>query len=453
MTTPYEGQPDNAPTAITPVDDSLAPNATNFNTPLQGGFDLACNARATIAGSVCGNWPKPAAEAVVSAVSYVNYAWDPASQQWLCGAQTAGGATLSRSADAGETWNAMSPALSGGAVIAMTSTGQYGDVLLLGSSTPTIIDRYDFQGNHTFSNSVGFPSALTGGVGDYFSDVVPANPGANPQRHFFAWVQTGGTFVGHWRSQSDGAAVGAWAGNDSSLPAAFASGTNHVGAMIAVNTTKGRRAAVAGDIELVAICGVTPGTDTPRLMSVTSNGAVLAATISDITAQLPVPGVGYVIAGLDYDEVNLLWGIALATSVAGTYVYSSPDLVTWTQVHQFPFYGPSQLPSGLNGPGRCLACVGGTWALWLGANTDVAAAWFTPRILYSWNVAQKGAASIWKAGNLSLSPTGGTAAGPGAVLLTNGSQLLAGQNSNGSHAYSKISLDAGIYLAGGSGLY
>ena len=444
MTTPYQGNPDNAPSSVTPVDDSLPPNATNFNTPIQGAFDLACHVRAIAGGMACGNWPVTPAQPVGSTTGIgTAVAWSVPQQAWLYSVSTSGPTPILVSRDCGRSWATLINTTSLTQPQSLLVSLGNGDTLVFsGQGSGNTVELVTAAGVQTGNFFVAFQSHQI--VVDYFADSVPANPGA-VQRHVFGYQQSGAAFTGIWYSQADGAAVGTWTNNSASLPAAFASSAgNHCGQWLVANTTNGRRQAAAGDVEVVALCGVTPGTDTPHLMKIASNGGGVVATITDITANLPAGS--YRIAGLAWDEINLLWGLLVATANGAggpLKLYSSPDLVVWTLVHTFAYGGNETCQTG------SLATVNGTWAVWVGFNTTLSDQ--SGRVLYSWDVAQKGIASVWKSACLALEPNNVAYGNSFPVFRSNGSQLMAVQGANNTHPnLAAISLDAGIFLAGGS---
>ena len=434
MVTPYTPNPDNFPIVVNLFDDAAPPDASQFNPAYEGGLDRTANSRAWLSSISLGNW-NPASSPGTAGVNNAAYAWDPLVQRWCCAVNEGGTDVLTSTVDGGRTWNAVHVLST--SPLAITATNQTGYILVFEGGASGTIDRVDNAGNFA-TGTTGLANA-TGATFDYFHDVFAGASVADT--NLFAFVQTGGNFVGHWwiGADANGYLTGNWLDASANLPAAFASGANHVGQFLVANTTGGLRAAVLGDIEVVALCGVTPGTDTSHLMSVTSN-APAANTIADITANLPAPGPGFIIGGLTYDTVNELWGLLLTTVAAGTYLYSSPDLVTWTQVKHFAQY---------NGPQGGLASSGGTWGVWLGTNN--ASPDGSNRVLYSWNVAQKGAAATWQAAAMDLPLVGAGSTVPG-TIVSNGRGFLVGQVlSSSSQAKAQISFGAG--LSSGSGIY
>jgi hypothetical protein len=433
----YTPNPDNLPVTVGLPDDGFLPNAATFNTGYQGALDIAQSALARVLSSACSNWK---ASSSMGSVSTAVVDWDPTNMRWVS-AGNAGPAALLATHDSGTTWANVHT--TSGVAIAVTATNLFGDIVMFMGGASDTFNKIDASGNLAFGNASVLGN-VTGAAMDYFLCEFGGNV-ANT--HTFAFKQTGGTFAAMWLFRQDGA--GTFPGmtnNTAQLPAGFASGTLHVGQILVANTTKKQRTAVPGDIQVVAYCGATPGTDAPKLMNVTSQGSGTPMNITDITANIPAPGPSVIITGLAYDEDNFLWALAHSTTpgAGGTYLYSSQNLVSWTLVHQFSGY-----PAG-NFAG--VACVSGVWAVWVGANTLTSDTTNSNRVLYSWDVFKKGGSSLWRsAQGMSLAPQMSTL--PFSQLVSNGSQLIA--NQGGSSPLSQISHDAGYPpgFAGTSGLY
>lgn len=181
----------------------------------------------------------------------------------------------------------------------------------------------------------------------------------------------------------------------SSLPASWQSGSNHVGAYYSAVGT------VNGDA-IVALGGVTPATDTARLVHVTFPSSVL--TFTDVT---PSVSTGKIILGVGFDVANSLWGLVTYDGTS-TVVYSSPDLATWTACKT------------ITGRGVGFTIVNGVWIV--GAPP---AGLTNPRLYASWDVASLGASSTW---HQTASPDVAITS-----LANNGRQLFAGAGATSSY--------------------
>jgi hypothetical protein len=120
------------------------------------------------------------------------------------------------------------------------------------------------------------------------------------------------------------------------------------------------------------------------------------------------------VTGVAYDSVNGLWGVAV-NSAGFSYVYSSPDLVNFTQVYGPPVYNTGAAIVGL-------ACANGVWAI---SNT---VSFLNSNILYSGDVASQGANATWHlaaGGNFLAANTGGCGNG----IYSGGAQFLAANTS------------------------
>jgi hypothetical protein len=108
----------------------------------------------------------------------------------------------------------------------------------------------------------------------------------------------------------------------SALPAVWQASTNHIGALFN---------AIGPTDMLVSAAGVTPSTDTSRIMHVTFPGSVL--TFTDLS--LPAGISTGAITGLAYNQAQGQWGV-LSTNLAGNSLfYTTSDLVTWTLQNTF----------------------------------------------------------------------------------------------------------------------
>jgi hypothetical protein len=173
---------------------------------------------------------------------------------------------------------------------------------------------------------------------------------------------------------------------------------------------------------LVGMCGASTS-DTSRLALLTGMlnpppGAQPTFKANDIT---PSVLSGKVLSGIAYDVQAALWGM-VCWDATTTYVYSTPDLVTWTLVHS----NPGATPSG------GLAIIGSVWAYQL-TEVDTTASAQQDRLMISPNVAGLGASSTWSTANYWL-PLDLAGTFPVPQLVSNGNQLLA--YNNATHSFS-----------------
>ena len=211
--------------------------------------------------------------------------------------------------------------------------------------------------------------------------------------------QTGGTYTGYLESSPDGIA---WTDQSATLAAAasnFAAGTDHVGALLsAVGMVGGTQVAA------FVIAGATAGTDTARLMSVT----IIAGAPSPVEITPAFFATHRKVTGITYSPNEGLWGIAVFDGSGTSYIYTSPDLLTWTQVFTTAI-------GQING----LAVVGDVWATTLSSGV-------TTQLWISGNVGSLGAGSTWSATTSTIAVTSDGLGG----LFSNGNQMVAASDTD-----------------------
>ena len=405
MPTNYAGNPANYPLFVAIPAGSDAPTAALFDTAFEGCLDRTAALRMGAQGGIANFWSPVSPGG--SGTDNAFYAWDPVGQRWVAAINEGGTTQFVQTFD-GRTWSLVHTTAAAGLAI---NTSQTGFTLVFEGGGSGTVEQISSNGTVT-SGTIGIASIGLAAL-DYFA---LGFVGTAYQNSLYGIVQTGGTFVGWWYTEVDGT-VSSWTGQTGNLPVAFASGTNHVGNILVANTTNNLRQAVAGDVQIWCICGATPGTDTPHMMSVTSTGLTTSPFIVDVTASLPSPGPAYIISGFAYDYQNNLWALLLSTASSGVYLYSSPDHVTWTLVKHFGLY---------NGTQGGVAIVNGVWCVWLGA---CAAPSGSNRVVMS-----PLGSGVWQYAQVVIPVFGtGTPGLPG-NLLSNANQLLAGQCSSSSSA-------------------
>jgi hypothetical protein len=209
----------------------------------------------------------------------------------------------------------------GSMVIMMTGAGTTVSIHLTPSGTR---DSTDAQGAWA-----GF--ALTCGVQFYVS-----------KWQFIGGVQSGGTFTGKSAHSSTG--TGLFTDDHTSLPSAWQTSTNHIfGMLVALNES----APGAGDATdaLVVQQAATAGVDFNRMMKYST---LTDVTPAGLTAQ------GGIITGAIWSNYLQQWVVSIANN-SDTFIYTSPDMVTWTLSQTYPIL------AGAVGVG--LAEVGSTWVM------------------------------------------------------------------------------------------
>lgn len=304
----YSGVPQ-FPQSISLIDDSDTPNAGNFSPGWEGNRDALVYIRAVVGANAAMNWSAPLAPpggqayiagifdkdiTVLGGSTFNVYnrwgltAWD---------ATAAGG--FYYTANGGRTITSVMTLGSGFTPIAKCLTAASGARFIqFGRSSKVYYD------NITIQTSTGSGWDSTFGVAYYHTGVGKS--------FFVGGTQSGGTFTG-------GASSFNTSGNVNTnlsgvLPTGWGSATNHAGEFFAANN---------GTDYLVAMGGVTAGSDTSRLLNA---GALTAPT--DIT---PAICTGKIITGIAWDPTKSLWLMMLNSSVSA-FLYTSPDHVTWTLV-------------------------------------------------------------------------------------------------------------------------
>lgn len=392
------------PVQVAPASDYWSPNvkppAQNFNY-LFAKEDAQSQYAYNLAVSVAvGNWlPETGFNGIVSVtntpINWAGFGFDEIYGRWIgCYLAQSSGPTnhiqLAETFDGGRTWTQVFVSATG------SSESQPFAMVLspTNNSLQVVITSGASAYAHSIASFVDTPVALSWAT-------------ACTQATAFAfggylWAlignQTGGTFSA-WLSQGDTATGAVWSNETSTLPVAWQSGTNHLGALLSATGSVGGTATA-----VMAICGATAGTDTAKLLKMTVVAGV--PTCTDITPTLPsYPAAVMQICGLTYGANDGLWGLAVNDGGGGnSAIFTSPDLTTWTAVYA-------------TGEGiiQGLAVVGNVWATSLnnGASTQV---------LISGNVGSLFGSSTWSPTSMNLANI--LADGYGG-LFSNGNQLLA----------------------------
>lgn len=346
------------PISIAPPSDLFAPNikppAQWFNYLFNKGDTQAQYAYNLAVSAAIGNWSAKTAVTAMgvsgTATTFGGFAYDPTYARWV-GAATAtgpGSVNVVTSADGGRTWTNFG-SFSGINTLALAL-----DPRSTANSCILIVDGgsnlyHAITGNTSVDSTIATTGTGLTAATAFWMDIY---------FWVFGVVQSGGTFTGYLDRLP--AAGGAVSDQHAALPAAFASGTNHVAPLLSAVGTVGGIATAA-----VAICGTTQGTDTPKLMKMIEVAGV--PTCTDVTASaasaLAIGGFKGQITGLVYSPNDGLWGMLVnysGSSNASSCLFTSPDLSTWTQVWV--------AATNVSGAARGLAVVGNVWALCVGDN-------------------------------------------------------------------------------------
>lgn len=311
----YIGNP-SFPQAVSLIDDSDSPNAGNFGAGFEGALDRTSYLRALIGANAAVNWHTGtfplSGQTFIAAYfgrGYTNVLGATVialDNLWALTAWDGGvaGAFWS-SVDNGRTFTSIATAGSGFIPIVKCLTDTGGGVGFCQFGRSSKVYRYDGTGTIATVSSSGWDATF--GV-SWFNATTSKS-------YFVGGLQSGGSFTGSAASYAVPTTVVNLSGN---LPTGWVSGTNHPGEFFAAND---------GTTYLVAMGGVTAGVDTARLL----NAGVLSAP-TDIT---PAICTGKIISGIAWDSTRSLWLMALNNST-DSFLYSSPDHITWTLVRQVP---------------------------------------------------------------------------------------------------------------------
>lgn len=393
------------PTKTAPAATYLTPlaaqglTAQNLNYLLNQRDQILGQVAVALMAQAVANWNPPTADIGGSVVqnSPTAACWDPFNGVWyVTCANPIGAITLStlQCSNDGVRWFGIAGGIGGVAARvpwAVAANPNNGDVVILRSDGTT-------SSTTRWAGGTGVPT-----------DTVQSFLGGSDQGVLTYWdgafwfVGATGISSSSWTGHSATSATGAgaWTDISSSLPAGWTSGT---GDFLCEFLT----AQTATQL-VVAQCGLTVGASTSRLMKTTSGSP---GTWADITPAA-LGGTAKQIRGLCYSVNDGLWGL-LAIDAANSYLYTSPDLTTWTLVHTFT----GSVATGV-------AVIGSAWAV-LAFNSALGDGGGN-RILYSTTVGPLQANSTWSFGGYSEQASGQAstpATNQGGLLLSNGSQLL-----------------------------
>jgi hypothetical protein len=319
--------------------------------------------------------------------------WDPYFQQWIVGGgagAAAGGAFVSYSPDGGKSWLALPGNITSAVAYAVATDPIEGSVVALCSDGTNTTVQFWPEG---FESLTATTQPFLAGV-----DIgVCANwNGA------FWFVGSTGFVSASWTgySASSLGGLGVWTNESGTLPSGWAASGG-------ANAIQQYATAQSPTTLAVAMCGANLTTSSSRLMYQTTSAGWL-----DVTPGF-LGGSAQQITGICYDANDGLWGL-LTQDTSNSYLYTAPDLVTWTLVQTFIGFASS----GVN-------CIGSVFAVAL--YDSVAGAGFYPsgcRVAYSSNVATTGAGCTWSfaaysepATRITIAP--GVTVGPVGMLLTN----------------------------------
>jgi hypothetical protein len=322
MPTPYAGNQNNYPASVNILSGSDTPSSGNFITAYEGGLDRTAYLMSRLWATALDNWQAPLA---VSSSAFntgstdsfgagVGVSWEPLYGTWrvFLNAVGASQTQLWDSADGGKTFAkiAVQPSVQN----TISGASALGESLwVVGNGTSTVASFVGVSTSLSVTSFTG-PQPATSAV-TWYSTALSV-------WFTFSINQSGGSFSDGVLSPTSLSAI---TGTVTAGPTGWNSGTNHVGQLLMAQSSA---------VSLVALCGVTSGTDAARVMTVT--GTATTPVMTDITPAFL--GTTYVITGLAYDAIEAVWAL-LVYNGANSYLYTSPDLgggsgpsTTWTQI-------------------------------------------------------------------------------------------------------------------------
>lgn len=424
----YPGNPANLVTETPLLDDSDAWDETNLALAPMALTDRIARLEAAAFASGLGNFKTPigliVAAGPTASVRLQAAAWDGSLQRWTAVFGAAGSGT------AGE-WYVFATHSSGDLWAQLGATSfsvAYTDCLAGASNSndTSVFCLVNATGGNTDTvavDSFGNVVATTQTAVNKLSCAAMSFQGSPGAWVLFGFEQSGSVYKGHLLAST--AATGVWADGTSSLPSNWQTGTNNVGATLIAFDPGGT--ASSTNPAVVAMCGRTPGTDSSRLLGLDN----VAGTVTDITPAFMVSGL--IVTGLVYNVGLSLWGV-LCHDVAGAYLYTTPDQITWTKVHTF---GPI---AGLHTRAGNLQALGALWVAQLSiVESGSGSVADNDRVLFSID-----GGVTWTSASYAMGgdATSGDLTTP--QLLLSGNQLLAFNNQ-----FHNFSHQAGVMAGGG----
>lgn len=394
---PWNGQPTKVAPAYTYFTPNVPPAAQEMNYILNQRDAILTGVALGQWSAAVANWNPPSAD--IGGMTLQNTPtsawWDAFSGQWMVPCIVSGGTAqvLMCSAD-GKVWRSINggiPSAPARFPFAVATNGSTGDICLFRSDgTTSSITRWAGGAGVPVDTVQPFLAGIDQGVMTFW------NGG-------FIFVGASGLGSAPWTGAAGASpnGVGVWNNTTVSLPAGWSSGTQ-----IVLEWLTAQNATTL----VVAQCGDVVGTAASRLMVQTTASP---GVWSDVTPSF-LGGTAKEIRGLAYSSNDGLWGV-LAIDNSNAYLYTSPDLATWTLVQTFTGYTAAGV-----------AAIGSAWAVVVyNGNLGTAG----NRILYSINVASAGAQSTWQFGAYE-EDFGGSGSSlnliqnPAGLLLSNGAQIL-----------------------------
>lgn len=401
---PYAGNPENYPDNITEIDDSDAPNASNFNTSIEGLGDRTAWLKQAASARAVATWYDPLPTSNLTA----DVCWDAYVQRWATLDVSSFATTKIDGTNDGRNYIAYnigySPSQTTALAVAFQIRPSDGRIVYWKTATSDqhgIVDTID-QSTNPAAATEHLVTSLDGCTnGTMLTSFAPSPTTAR----FVALgnANPGVALSGGKAAYSDDGVT--WA--SIALPSSWISGSSIISLYLSATLTSPGGGDVA--LPLIAACGATAGTDVSRLLAV--NTGSTPPTAADVT-----PGflaTTYVIRGIAYDGVNSLVGLLVQKSggVMSLWTTDAPTRTTWTKVHEWGTTGGGFTAGGL-------AVIGGVWVVLFHENIRNDG---TNRVFYCGNIAL-GTSCTWSAAD--FYDTAFITTGNYHRLVSNGSQVF-----------------------------
>ena len=361
----------------------------------------------------CTNWHIQNGYASVPEVSgsNSNYCWFPFTGSWIRSEFYPGMSAFGKwfsSHDGGLTWT-------------QVGSGTYGFPPLGMSASNDSFFQIETDGSVTqvtYTASSGNVSVVPHTLTDAQIDFVNITVGATTYvASVWGLYQTGsGSYTGYWYLM-DGSGI--WTNHSGSLPSAFASGSGSFNQVYYAqdgeySQLQGSPNYPAGTSTTILVAFTDPsntGSRSKLMLINTSTGVATDVTPAFLSA--------FSVAGITYNAIEQTWGI-IAFFGSGS-SWTTQLFHTKTPSNSSSWTTASTL---LNCQVGGLACIGNYWITYSAGNTNVSSD-NNNRVFYSGNNG-----TTWYSGDLALTPTSSPYAGKFGLVISNGVQLLVGNQGN-----------------------